>query len=78
MNPLAMIDMKSKLRNNSSSSKDANNNNTISEFTKSNLTQIEDKLIRELIHGEVLAERDVKANPAISLEEAVKRMKSGR
>ncbi|TJX15630.1 hypothetical protein E9840_02325 [Tissierella creatinini] len=77
MNPLAMIDMKSKLKNNCSS-KDANKNNTISEFTKGNLTQIEDKLIRELIHGEVLAENDVKANPTISLEEAVKRVKSGR
>ncbi len=78
VNPLAVIDMKSKLRNNSSSNENVNKSITMTEFTKSNLTNIEDKLIKGLINREVVAESSSEVKPAISLDDAVKRIKNGR
>lgn len=68
MNPLAMIDMKSKLKG--TINKTAKNS-TINSFTISNLDNIESKLIKEIIHGEKVAEEVSTRNPIISLDDAI-------
>lgn len=84
MNPLALIDMKSKLNKNSNQNRNVNVNtnvykvNTANQFTASNLTQIEERIIKEIIHGELTAENASVANTAISLEDAVKKIRNGR
>ncbi len=84
MNPLAMIDMKSKLKNNASGNINTNRNNSyksnegINAFTMSNLTHIENNLIKDIIQGEKKAEQVSEVNKVISLEEAVKNIRNGR
>lgn len=84
MNPLAMIDMKSKLKNNASANINTNRNNSyksnegINAFTMSNLTHIENNLIKDIIQGEKKAEQVSEVNKVISLEEAVKNIRNGR
>lgn len=83
MNPLAMIDMKSKLKgnniqNNNIQNRDTNRAGAINQFTMNNLTHIEERIIKEIIHGDLVAENDSGASPVISLDEAVKKIKNGR
>lgn len=75
MNPLAMIDMKSKLKGNVN--KDANDTK-INSFTLSNLDKIENTLIKEIIQGEKKALEGKWSNKAISLDEAVDKIKNNR
>ncbi len=78
MNPLAMIDMKSKLKSVDLENRDINKTSAINQFTMNNLTGIEERIIKEVIHGDLTAENVSVANSAISFDEAVKRMRNGR
>lgn len=75
MNPLVMIDMKSKLKGNVN--KDANDTK-INSSTLSNLDNIENTLIKEIIQGEKKALVGKWSNKAISLDEAVDKIKNNR
>ena len=75
MNPLVMIDMKSKLSGNVNNT---TNETKINSFTLSNLDKIENTLIKEIIQGEKKAVEGKWNNSAISLDEAVDRIKNNR
>jgi len=74
MNPLAMIDMKSKLKGNTESYK---NTNTYTIDTNK-LGRSHEELIRGIIHGEKKAVEERTINTVISLDEAVSNIKKGR
>ena len=75
MNPLAMIDMKNKLKGNVANKVTDSKMNS---FTTSNLNKIEDMLIKELILGDKKAVESKTRNTIISLDEAVDRIKNSR
>lgn len=74
VNPLAMIDMKSKLKNANIENREINKSSAINQFTMNNLTGIEERIIKEVIHGDLTAENVSVANSAISFDEAVKKI----
>jgi len=75
MNPLAMVDMRNKLKGNENhKSKETG----INAFTLSNLDSIESKLIKELIQGDKKAVEGKTSNMAISFDEAVNKIKNSR
>jgi hypothetical protein len=75
MNPLAMIDMKSKLKGNVQSNKYTN-----SGFSKveGNLDDRQISLIKEIIHGDKKAVVENTSAKIMSLDEAVNYIKNGR
>lgn len=75
MNPLAMIDMKNKLKGNVTNKA---TDSKINPFTSSNLNKIEDMLIKEIILGDKKAVESKTRNTIISLDEAVDRIKNSR
>lgn len=83
MNPLAMIDMKSKLKGNNIQknnfqNRDTNRAGAINQFTMNNLTHIEERIIKEIISGDLIAENESGVIPVMSFDEAVKKIKNGR
>lgn len=77
MNPLAMMNMKKDLKENSSNNTIYQPGSNINSFTAKNLTQIEERIIKQIIREEVKVENSGTANATISLDEAIKRIKSG-
>lgn len=77
MNPLAMMNMKKDSKGNSSNINIYQPASSINSFTVSNLTQIEEKLIKQIVKDEVKVENTGAANATISLDEAIKRIRSG-
>jgi len=75
MNPLAMIDMKNKLKGNVTNKV---TDSKINSFTSSNLNKIEDMLIKEIIQGDKKAVEATTKNTVISLDEAVGKIKNNR
>ena len=75
MNPLAMIDMKSKLKGNVTNKV---TDSKINSFTSSNLNKIEDILIKEIIQGDKKAVEVKTKITVMTLDEAVDKIKNNR
>lgn len=80
MNPLVMIDMKSKLKGKveNTLNKGYTQESKMNEFDISNLNITESDFIKEIIQGDKKVVEKKKCNTIISLDEAVNKIKNSR